>query len=249
MRVRIVGRKTDEVSRLATEVGLEVSDDGSDLMICHGGDGTLLGAEREFPGIPKLALRLDAECRKCPFHETRAVLERLAAGQCDTTEIIKLEARSSDRRLVSINDIILHNSYVFSAVRFKIWIGDELYSDELVGDGLVAATPFGSSGYYRSVTCSILRAGIGLAFNNTTEPIDHIVLNEQETVRIVITRGPAVLGADNDTAHIRVDEGDEIIIRKAPETATVLAMDTLLCNNCRRLDGRKWNRHGGLLTV
>lgn len=249
MRVRIVGRQTRQLASKARAAGLTVSDANPDVIICHGGDGTLLGAERDFPGVPKLALRIDEECNKCERHVSQRVLEELAVGLLHGSKIVKLSAETGGRRLVGINDIVIHNANVFSGVRYKVWIGGELYSDEIVGDGLVAATPFGSSAYYHSITGGIIRSGIGLAFNNSTEPIDHIVLHEDEIVRVLITRGPAVLGADNNPDHIDLSEGGEVEIRKAPESATVLAIDALLCNHCSRLNGRKWSRHGGLLTV
>ena len=235
---------------MAAEWGLTVDDQRCDIILCHGGDGTLLGAERDFPGVPKLAIRPDSECRKCPLHKTSAMLDALARDALVRTRLIKLqvELEGGDTAL-GMNDIILHNADPLSAVRYRVWINDELYSEEIVGDGLVAATPFGSSAYYRSITHSVIRSGIGLAFNNSTEPIDHIVLSEEEVVRVLITRGPAVLGADNDPHRRRLSEGSKMTIRKADCCAEMLAADTLLCNHCARLDGRKWNRHGGLLSL
>jgi len=260
MRVMIVGKETEALAKLARGCGLDVRGqcdardgvplpDGVDAIVCHGGDGTLLGAERAFPTVPKLALRLDHECQKCERHSTATMLTDLAAGRIEATRIIKVQARIDATRLVGINDVIVHTVKPFSAVRYKVWIGDELYSEEIVGDGLVAATPFGSSAYYRSITHSVIRAGIGLAFNNTTEPIDHIVLRDDEAVRVVITRGPAIAVADNGPEVVELTDGDEVAINKADETANVLGLDTLLCNHCRRLDGRRWSRHGGLLTL
>ena len=249
MKVRFVGKGIEEISALARAAGLEIDDARPEVVVCHGGDGTLLGAERDFPNIPKLALRLDSECRKCQDHRTQNMLERLAQGDLEATRLPKIEARLGDRRTVGLNDVMILKANLMSAVRYKVWIGEQLYSEEIVADGLVAATPFGSSGYYRSITHSVIRAGMGLAFNNSTEPIDHIVLHEGEKIRVAITRGPALLGADNDPDLIPMDEGDEALIERSASSATVLAVDTLLCNNCARLDGRKWNRHGGLLTL
>lgn len=250
MRIKIVGRHTKPLIQMATERGLEVDQEHFDVILCHGGDGTLLGAERDYPGVPKLALRPDSECRKCPRHRTENMLDALARDTLIRTRLIKLLVEiQGDGSALGMNDIILHNADPLSAVRYRVWINDELYSEEIVGDGLVAATPFGSSAYYRSITHSVIRSGIGLAFNNSTEPIDHIVLSDEEVVHVLITRGPAVLGADNDPHRRRLSEGSKIVIRRADCHAEMLAADTLLCNNCSRLDGRKWNRHGGLLSL
>ncbi|MCX7047174.1 MAG: hypothetical protein NTX50_17010 [Candidatus Sumerlaeota bacterium] len=249
MRIQIVGRKTEEVALKAQAIGLKLDAEYPDVIISHGGDGALLGAERDYPGVPKLALRLDSECVKCDQHATEHILAQLAAGRLKRTEIVKLRADTRYGRRTGINDIVIRNTNMLSAVRYKVWIGGELYSEELVGDGLIATTPFGSSAYYRTITHGTIRTGIGLAFNNSTEPVDHIVLSENENVRILITRGPAAMGADNDPRLIDLTEGDEVIIQRDHQFATVLAVETLLCNHCSRFDGRKWTRHGGLMTL
>ncbi len=249
MRIQLVGRQLDTLRPLAQEAGLEEVDSNPNVIVCHGGDGTLLGAARDYPDLPKLALRLDGVCRKCERHETLKVLRDLAAGRLKSTKLVRLRAECREGLLTGINDVMLRNILPVSAVRYAVRINDECYSEEIVGDGLVVATPFGSSAYYRSITSSVIRTGIGLAFNNSTEPIDHIVLSDADVVQVKILRGPAVLTADNSPIQYRLNKGDAIVIREEERTTEVLAVDTLLCNNCARVDGRKWNRHGGLTTV
>jgi len=77
---------------------------------------------------------------------------------------------------------------------------------EFIGDGLVVATPFGSTGYYRSITDSYFELGIGIAFNNSTEQADSLVVKEQRQIKVLITRGPALLYADNQTKIINLKE-------------------------------------------
>jgi NAD kinase len=67
--------------------------------------------------------------------------------------------------------------------------------------------------------------GIGLAFNNTIEPINHLVLSEDSAIRVVITRGPAQMAVDNNPGVIPVDRGDQITIRRADHNAVILAYD------------------------
>ena len=97
-------------------------------------------------------------------------------GRAPRTEFMKIEAETKGQRLVGINEVLIHNAQVTSAVRYLVWIDDEALTHEIVGDGLVVATPFGSTGYYRSITHSTFQVGLGLAFNNSTEPLDHLVL-------------------------------------------------------------------------
>jgi NAD+ kinase len=249
MKVALTGANGEAIRALVEKAGLEVDSRAPDVVISYGGDGTLLGAERDWPGIPKLAIRQTGSAIKCPDHEDELMLERLARGEISQTVLMKLEGCAKSRRLLAINDIGLHHSMPTSGVRFRVWINEEPYSGEIVGDGLVVATPFGSTAYYRSITRSFFRSGIGLAFNNTTEPLDHLVMTEFDTLRLGVTRGPAVLVADNSLETVTLQEGDEARICKAAEWTIILGIDTLLCNRCRKRDGMPFNRLGGLMTL
>ncbi len=240
MKVKIVGNDSEELRPELDQFGFEIVDTGEDLIIAYGGDGTLLGAEREFPGVPKLVIRKSRICKKCELHANEVVFASLKEGQVSETQLRKLEGRGCGERFLAINDVIVHNNLVTSGVRYRVWINDEPYSDEIVGDGLVVATPFGSSAYYRSITHSIFHTGIGLAFNNSTEPVDHLVLSEKDIVRVLITRGPAVVAADNDPNTVKLSENDEVKIGLSEETAVILSLDTLFCNQCLRLVNGSW---------
>lgn len=249
MKVALVGQDSSGLLSLIRENGLEVDDAKPDVVISYGGDGTLLGAERDWPGIPKLVMRHTHACRKCPEHEDAVMLRRLAQSEVSRTVLMKLEATAKGRRLLAINDIMLHKDIATSGVRYRVWINDEPYSNEIVGDGVVVSTPFGSSAYYRSITRSFFRVGIGVAFNNNTEQVDHLVLRETERLRLVVTRGPALLCADNAPDPVAMEEGDEALVARAEETTVLLGAETLFCNRCRRTDDTPFNRLGGLTSL
>ncbi|MBR1991369.1 MAG: hypothetical protein IJ986_03745 [Bacteroidales bacterium] len=56
-RVKLMGKNLDDVRPKILARGMEIVDENFDLVIAHGGDGTLLWSERDYPGIPKLPLR------------------------------------------------------------------------------------------------------------------------------------------------------------------------------------------------
>ena len=120
-------------------------------------------------------------------------------------------------------------------MRYQVLIDNELYANEIVGDSVGVATVHGSTAYYRSITQSIFRVGIGLAFSNSTEEINHLVLDEKSEVAIRVFRGPALLIADNSPEMIEVPEHDEVIIRQAEEKAIVFGLRGFMCPECRVL--------------
>jgi NAD kinase len=223
MRVALVGTDLDEIRPLLAEAGMEVVDAGFEAVVCYGGDGTMIGAERAHPGVPKLALRRNRD----PEHSLQS-LRRAASRDPHVTTLPKLEALVHGRRVLALNDVVVRNSNVSSAVRLRVDVDGSEYFGEVVGDGLLACTPFGSSAYFRSITNMVIHTGIGVAFINSTEHVSHLVIASQSVVRARITRGPAILAIDNDPCHLELHEGDELVVRRAPEHATVWEIENLL---------------------
>jgi len=94
--------------------------------------------------------------------------------------------------------------------------------DIFIGDGIVVATPFGSTAYYRSITDSFFEVGIGLAFNNSIEQSDHMVLRESTNISMKIIRGPALVYADNQETALEVGTHGTIEIRTSADTARLV---------------------------
>ncbi|NOY80212.1 MAG: hypothetical protein GXP31_04315 [Kiritimatiellaeota bacterium] len=242
VRVALCGRNLADLRRFLEPFPVELTTDVPELVISYGGDGALLGAEREYPGVPKFPLRDSRSNDKCPEHGEKELLSRLFADRLHRTTMMKLESDAGERgRVVAVNDIVVAKRIISSAVRYRVWLDDELYANQIVGDGLVAATPFGSTGYYRSITHSLFRLGIGLAFNNSTEPTDHLVVASDTKVTVEIIRGPAVLLGDNAPARIRLRRGDRVSITVSPGKMTVLGLDTFRCLECARLRSNNRN--------
>ena len=237
MRVAVCGRHLDDLYPLLEPHAPELTEDNPELVISYGGDGALLGAERQYPGIPKCPIRDRRSNPKCPRHSEEQILEKLFGGELAETGLTKVEAEKDGRTVVGLNDIVVSRRMIASALRYRIWLDDELYAHQIVGDGLVVATPFGSTAYYRSITRSLFRWGLGLAFNNSTEPIDHLVLHESSTIAVEILRGPAVLLADNDPEDIPLENGGVVTITKSRSSAVVLGLDVFRCPECY------WLRH------
>lgn len=212
----------------------------ADLIICYGGDGTLIGADQNFPKTPKMPWRRNSEYIKCEKHENVWSLTKLLVQECTVTLLPRLKAKTSNGLYCAINDISIKNSNPMSAVRYKIFIDGDQYSDEIVGDGLVVATPFGSSAYYRSITNSVIRCGIGVAFNNSIEAVNHFVLSEKQKIKVLITRGPAILTHDNSTNHPKLEKGDMIEIRLDQDDQTeIWGLDALICRECKERQTRR----------
>lgn len=211
---------------LADESGAPASPGGKpELIACYGGDGTVLHAEQEFPGVPKLILKGSRICKLCSKLGNEEVLARVGAGRFTTREFPKLEAEANGTTLVGMNDIIVHNADARHGIRYRLLVNGEALGGEIIGDGIVVATPLGSTGYYRSITDSFFTVGIGIAFNNSTEQSDHMVVGDGSVIRLSVTRGPAVVYADNNPVFLTLEDGGEVTISKSAATARLLSVE------------------------
>jgi NAD+ kinase len=236
LKVVVRGRFLEDIIPLIEKKGIKIVNENPDLIITHGGDGALLGAEREYPGIPKFPIRDERTAPLCEEHSgCDRQIDSLLTGRLKKTEIMKLCGKCKGGALKALNDIFIHNQDPVSAIRYKVWIDGRPYGDEIVGDGAGVATVHGSTAYYRSITHSVFKIGIGLAFSNSTELTNHLVLPENSKIRVVLTRGPAVLVADNNPNKIELKKGDAVEIEKGEEKAVLYGLDAFMCLKCRKL--------------
>lgn len=223
--------------------GAQVVRRDPELVFCHGGDGTLLRGERWHPGVPKLVCRQDRPgVELCEAHTLEAVWRRHLAGELERVALSKLELRVGPARFAALNDVVLRNADPATALRFSLRIDGEA-TPEFSGDGLVIATPFGSTGYFRSVSGQRFERGFGLAFNNCTHDEPPRLLPDDARLEVHVVRGPAVLAHDNDARSILLREGHRFEVRRAEQEARVEGLDALACQRCKRAGGRPFNPH------
>ena len=174
--------------------------------------------------IPLLILRASLVCKKCPPYGNDEILELFKKGKYEIEELMKIEAARGSEKISGMNEINLHNANPRHAVRYRYAINGIEHPHEIIGDGVVLSTPFGSSAYYRSITKSTFQKGIGFAFNNSTEPFDHMVLDESAVISIKITRGPAMIFGDNQPGEIILQDGESIEIKKSSQVARIVML-------------------------
>lgn len=224
-RVCVVGKERGEVVPLLREAGFSVVERDPELVASYGGDGTLMRAEALFPGVPKVVLKGSAICKRCSPLPNGKVLGLVRDGKYRIEELMKLEARAKGKALLGVNDVIVHNGDPRHAIRYRVTVDGRPVGGEIVGDGIVVATPFGSTAYYRSITDSFFEVGIGLAFNNSTEQSDRMVLGENSVVTLEVVRGPAAVYADNGEEMIELYEGDCVTVGKSREVARLVRVE------------------------
>ncbi len=224
MKIAIVGRDSYVVryyKRVLKKSGFIYSHK-PDIVISLGGDGTLLLAERWYPGVPKLPIRDKSICYNCDWDSLHGLINKIKSKKYRIEKKTKLQATAKQRKMYCMNEFTLRNASQIHATRFVISVNKKQIDDVLIGDGLIASTPFGSTGYFYSITRKKFSKGIGIAFNNLVKKMPHMVLKENSTIKIKMVRGVALLSYDNDPNMLRLHDGDVVEIRKSKEVAKII---------------------------
>ena len=237
MRVVLFGREADKLRPIAARHDtIEVVEDQPDVVVCYGGDGTLLSAELQWPGVPKAPIRNSRRGHRLIPRPPEQVIKRLAEGALVPTKFMKLEGAvhhagqdEPNCYVTAMNEVNVHMGHVNLAVRFRMWLNGRPYEGgiEIVGDGFVVSTPFGSTAYYNQITRGVFHVGVGIAFKYTAEHTSHMVMPEDTEVRVEILRGPATLAWDNSPDYFDLHEGDQLVIKRHRVAAHVLTWDRL----------------------
>ena len=237
MKLYLTGPRAGGLRSRLKKAGFILSDsvETADLIFVCGGDGAMLTAAADYPDRLIFAMRDEETAPLCPRHSVEMQLSMLLAGEAKRTDLPRLAGEANGKTLYGINDIFIHNKINVAAMRYDVMIDSELYGREIVGDGVGVSTVHGSTAYYRSITHSVFRTGIGLAFSNSTELVNHLVLPECSRVRIRILRGPCEMVADNSRKSIPLAEGDEALIHLSGETTPILGLDIFMCPECRMM--------------
>lgn len=144
----------DRLAALAEEIGLEVSDDAPEILVVLGGDGTMLSAVHQHPGVPLLGLNLGslgylAGVEKPRFEEA---LRALHAGAYAISRRTALEVRGR----TALNEVVVSRGVSGHPAVIELSVDGHGATTTFFADGLVIATPTGSTAYSLSAGGPIL---------------------------------------------------------------------------------------------
>jgi len=223
MKVAIVSYKKELIENLLPKYGLKLDNKEPEVVIAFGGDGTFLFAEQKYPCIPKVFIKHKTGCTECYLHDFSDILTKLSRGQYEVSEELKLEAIIGKKKLIALNEISVHYNPP-RALRFAVHINGSKMDGTSIGDGAVVSTPYGSTGYFYSITRKSFPKGIGLALNNPVEYTKPMVLDENAIIQIDIIRENGIVAADCNKKLINVKPGSEVIIKSSIQKAKILIL-------------------------
>jgi len=201
--------------------------DGLDLVLSVGGDGTFLRAARvaSESGIPVLGVKVGRIGFLTEVEPDRAtaVLERMLNGSARIEERLAVVAEgSSFEPQWALNEVIVEKSARHRLIRLAVFV-DETYVTTFSADGVITATPTGSTAYSFSAGGPIVSPSVP---SLVVTPIAahmvfdrSLVLAADQRVRLeVLGPEPGLLTADGRHS-LELPIGSTVEIARAPTPA------------------------------
>jgi NAD+ kinase len=221
------------------ELGAPAADLGkrADVLVVFGGDGTILHTARQAArdGIPILGVNLGGFGFLAEVQD-RAVddaLLRVLAGDYRVDERMMLQAQvgredRTVRELLALNDVVVTKSGYARLLRIRTDI-NEVHLATHMADGLIVATPTGSTAYSLSAGGPILHPDLDAI---VLTPICAHTLNaravvlsgdEAITIQVEPTGAPSVLTVDGQEGH-PLEPDDVVRVSRAPYRARLVRL-------------------------
>ena len=205
-----------------------------DLAIAVGGDGTLLGVARlaAINRVPLVGVNLGTLgfLTDIPKDEMAAMVGALLDGRYteETRLMLDAEIRRGTETIfksVALNDVVVSRGAMGTMIEFAVAVdGEFIYS--LRADGLIIATPTGSTAYALSSGGPILHPGLPalsiVPISPHTLSNRPIAIASTSEVRVKLIRGANARVNFDVQAFFDPQTDDEVIIRAHPNALCLL---------------------------
>jgi NAD+ kinase len=200
---------------------------GTDVLVVLGGDGTFLRAARAVieDDVPLLGINVGKVgfLSKVEANEIESVLGRLVAGQFEIEPRMALEGRilrdgadAYGGRLLALNDVVVARGSLARVVRLDTSI-DGTHLASFIADGLVVASPTGSTGYSFSAGGPLLgptaRNLVVTPIAGYLTTIRSVVVGPSAVVRCRIVEAHEALVSIDGREDIPLAVGDVVEVR------------------------------------
>ena len=185
--------------------------DTVDLIIVFGGDGTLLNSARQYLEyeIPILGVNMGnvgflTDIKTDNFEES---LKEILNGSYKIEERNLVSAKYNDNHIYGLNEVVIHSGAYAQLMRYRLNVNNKVVYEQR-SDGLIIATPTGSTAYALSAGGPIIHPSLDvwtilpmLPQSLSSRPF---IISSNENVEIELFDGPS------DNAKICVDGQDDI---------------------------------------
>lgn len=234
--------------QLAHEVGLRMLDEGirsqlhlldqdeqpsvdsATLVVSLGGDGTFLKSARlaHRSGARVLAVnlgRLGFLLNVPPSEIIEEIRNALKGHEVAERLALQITISGTSLQEFALNEVVIERAQAGHMVRLKTFVDHEEFLT-YSADGVMVATPTGSTGYNFSAGGPVVDAGLPVMILTPIAP--HFTINrsivvaDHKVIRMLADNKPAVIVADGQVIG-RLEPGQSIEVRKSPTPVCVVA--------------------------
>ncbi|MBL6818148.1 MAG: NAD(+)/NADH kinase [SAR86 cluster bacterium] len=198
-----------------------------DLIIVFGGDGTLLRAARNYleHNIPILGINMGTVgfLTDIKIEDFESVIKDILDGNCEIEERNLVCASFGNNSVYGLNEIVIHSGAYTQLMRYRLSVNEKIVYEQR-SDGLIIATPTGSTAYALSAGGPIIHPGVDvwtilpmLPQSMSSRPF---VISSDQIAKVNLLNGPldeAKICADGQD-DISVPYSKDITISKMKET-------------------------------
>jgi len=198
-----------------------------DLIIVFGGDGTLLRAARNYleHNIPILGINMGTVgfLTDIKIEDFESVIKDVLAGNCEIEERNLVCASFGNNSVYGLNEIVIHSGAYTQLMRYRLSVNEKIVYEQRC-DGLIIATPTGSTAYALSAGGPIIHPGLDvwtilpmLPQSMSSRPF---VISSNQIAKVNLLNGPlneAKICADGQD-DISVPYIEDITISKMKES-------------------------------
>ncbi|MBQ9613470.1 MAG: NAD(+)/NADH kinase [Lachnospiraceae bacterium] len=214
-----------------------VAPDNAECVIVLGGDGTVLRAARETldRNLPILGINVGTvgyltEVDRESWQES---IDQVLAGEFTLEERMLLEGRMEDGSVeYALNDIVFTRRGQLRIFSYDIYINGQ-FLNKLSADGVILATPTGSTAYNLSAGGPIIEPSARMILMTPICPHSlnsrSVILSPDDivTVRIGKTSSAPVIEADanfDGGTSVQLKTGDEVHVRTSSRTTRLIRL-------------------------
>jgi len=184
-----------------------------DLIIVFGGDGTLLRAARNYleHNIPILGINMGTVgfLTDIKIEDFESVIKDVLVGNCEIEERNLVCASFGNNSVYGLNEIVIHSGAYTQLMRYRLSVNEKIVYEQR-SDGLIIATPTGSTAYALSAGGPIIHPGVDvwtilpmLPQSMSSRPF---VISSDQIAEVNLLNGPL------DEAKICADGQDDISV-------------------------------------
>ena len=222
--------------------------EGIDCCIVIGGDGTILQVARALAGseIPILGVNAGnlGYLAETDPDNIGAAIDRIEAGEYELSLRRMLRAKIKKGNTIhntgendvvlseALNDITISRCGNLQIINFSVFVNGKLLC-ELNADGIIVATPTGSTGYNMSAGGPIVEPGADLIILTPicahTLNTRSIILKPDDNVEVVVGNGRnggsiTVEASSDGNDRYNMESGDRIEIKRSDNTASLIKL-------------------------